>query len=529
MTIPEIRGPLPRPPEHYAARLEKYVCDTVNFETAMVRGLPESGSINKINQAAIRPGSLGAGLEQQGLPGLLAAQQAVAALRDSISGWTWRDDADRVWAEATIERGVEYGWERPRRVEDIPPLAEYCAAGARSTAPPSSGWPTPLSGIPEPQATIPHPPPSEGVRTVRAEPLCAQDAGITRWLWDSRIPLGEITLLAGREGIGKSKVTASKIADVTRGILAGQFYGTPRNVLVVAPEESTPRTIIPVLSAAGADLGRVHVVRVSDAEGVPDSLTLPKDIEALAAEARRIDAALIVFDPITSVLDPTIHRNTGEHVRPVLERIKQMAEELNCAVLGLAHFGKSNSTDPMTLILGSREFTAVVRAVIAAMRDPEDQENGTCILSQEKSNFGRLDIPSYRYRIVPRTVETPEGSTEVGVVEFLEETDRKVSDILAEGLTVESVGATSDAAEWLDAYLIDHGGEAPRAKIMAAGRGAGHSESAIKRASERLNLRVVQSGFPKTSTWQIPAKGLPVGAQRGRPFRLIPLEPTWIR
>src|SRR5690349_3618283 len=77
------------------------------------------------------------------------------------------------------------------------------------------------------------------------------------WLWDQRLPLGALTLLAGREGIGKSTVAYALAAQITRGTLPGRYADQPRAVAVCATEDSWEHTISPRLVAAGADLDRV--------------------------------------------------------------------------------------------------------------------------------------------------------------------------------------------------------------------------------------------------------------------------------
>ena len=75
-----------------------------------------------------------------------------------------------------------------------------------------------------------------------------------RWLWEDKIPLGEITLLAGREGLGKSTIAYTLAAWITQGTMKGWFKGEPRDVIVIATEDSWEHTITPRLMAAGADL-----------------------------------------------------------------------------------------------------------------------------------------------------------------------------------------------------------------------------------------------------------------------------------
>jgi hypothetical protein len=83
-----------------------------------------------------------------------------------------------------------------------------------------------------------------------------------QWLWDARVALGTLALLAGREGLGKSILSYTIAAMITRGDLVGEFFGTPKSVLVAAAEDSWSQTIVPRLIAAGADLDRVFRVEV---------------------------------------------------------------------------------------------------------------------------------------------------------------------------------------------------------------------------------------------------------------------------
>jgi hypothetical protein len=42
-----------------------------------------------------------------------------------------------------------------------------------------------------------------------------------RWLWEDKIPQGEITLLAGREGLGESTIAYTLAAWITQGTMKG--------------------------------------------------------------------------------------------------------------------------------------------------------------------------------------------------------------------------------------------------------------------------------------------------------------------
>jgi RecA/RadA recombinase len=84
----------------------------------------------------------------------------------------------------------------------------------------------------------------------------------TRWLWEDEhgcwTPMGALIGLGGREGVGKSTVCAHLAAQATRGVLSGDFYGTPKGAVIVSTEDDWSATIKPRLVAAGADLDRSY-------------------------------------------------------------------------------------------------------------------------------------------------------------------------------------------------------------------------------------------------------------------------------
>lgn len=325
------------------------------------------------------------------------------------------------------------------------------------------------------------------------------------WTWDDRIPNGSLTVVPGREGIGKSLLLAWLTAQITRGILPGVHFGTPRPVIYAATEDSWSHTIGPRLYAAGADLDMVYRVDV-ERDGRLDQLTLPTDCAALAKEINRLGVGLLAADPLLSLIHSGINTHQDRDLRTALEPLVKLADETSCAVVGLAHFNKSASTDALNLITGSRAFSAVARAVLAIARDTE-ADDGSCVLSQAKNNLGRLDLPSLRYVVQSAEVPTEEGPAFVGRLEFTGESDRSVSDILgaAAELNTDSRAVRDAACEWLTAYLREKGGEAPAAEVKKAARAEDIAERTLQRAAARARVAMVRSGFPSKTYWQLPS------------------------
>ncbi len=331
--------------------------------------------------------------------------------------------------------------------------------------------------------------------TIRVRPV--------RWLWQDRMALGTLILCGGREGIGKSTLGYTLAADITRGRIVGVYRARPKSVIVAATEDSWEHTIVPRLMTAGADLERVYRVDVKTAEGLDVGLVLPRDLVALEQHVRDVDAALVLLDPLMSRLDGGLDTHKDADVRVALEPLTALADRSGAAILGLIHVNKSTSADPLTLLMGSRAFAAVARAVLFVMADPEDE--GTRLLGQAKNNLGRTDLPTLAFRIDPAHVaDTEEGPVWTGRLAWTGEREGTIRDALEAAGDGSDRTATSEAVGWLEDYLTSQGGTASSKDVKAAGRKEGHSESTLKRARQKLGVTSESSGFPRQTWWTLP-------------------------
>lgn len=329
-----------------------------------------------------------------------------------------------------------------------------------------------------------------------------------RWIWapgddkKGRIPLGELTLIVGRGGIGKSTLLAEFTAWLTKGEMRGEFFGVPRDVMYVANEDSLEYTVVPRLIAAGADLDRVHFIGI-DMLGRSDKVVLPSDCDGLAEYARNNNVAAIMLDPLSSNLKAKA--NAGDEIRPVMEAVRRMAEAAGVACIGLAHTRKATSTNLLDALLGSVELGNVCRSAMGVMRD-EDADDGSVVLSQEKNNLGEHDVDSYRYRITTATF-WGEEPIQTSRIEWLGRTPMKVSDMLSDsvagGFAVK--GAVAECAEFIRDYLTPQGGQALKGDITKAAAGEGYSRPTIERAAKKLGLESRPSGQGAKRMWVLPA------------------------
>ncbi len=371
----------------------------------------------------------------------------------------------------------------------------------------SAPWPSALDQAGEPSRRLILTPASQ----IRIRPV--------RWMWDTtpegepptshgRIPMNSLAIAAGGPGLGKSQFGIWLTAQITTGTLPGELYGKPRSVIYAATEDSWSYTIAPRLVAAGADLDRVFRVDVFD-DGEPHArLTLPVDTSLLGKTAEEYSVALLVADPLLSMIDKSLSDYRAAEVRQALEPLVAAADRHHFTILGLAHFTKSGGADPLSRIAGSGAFGQLIRSMIAFAREdgPDDGES-RCVMSLVKNNLGRLGLPSHTFEILPVTIPTDEGDSYVSRFVLGEETSLSVKEVLREEANPDlNREETNDSVKWLRAHLADNGGQDFVDEIKKAAAKEGISPSAIQRARKKLGIAFEQSGFgsQRRSMWVLP-------------------------
>jgi hypothetical protein len=346
---------------------------------------------------------------------------------------------------------------------------------------------------------------TESGRTLHLTPASAIKVRPVRWLWDQRMPLGALTLVGGREGIGKTICCYTLAADITRGRLTGAYAQIPRSVIVAATEDSWEHTIVPRLMAAGANLDLVFRVDVTTTTGVETAMSLPVDLLLLNRVIRKVEAAAVILDPLLSRLDPNIDTHKDADVRRALEPLASLAADTDAAVIGIIHVNKSTSSDVLTTLMASRAFAAVARAVLFVMADPDDEHMR--LVGQGKNNLGTMDVPTLAFRIVAAKVaETDDGPVWTGKLEWAGEASRSIKQAVeAAAASAGDRTATSEAGDWLEDFLVEHGGSADWAAVQQQGTKAGHSKDALRRANDNLKITSKTSGFPRKAIWTLPA------------------------
>jgi hypothetical protein len=353
-----------------------------------------------------------------------------------------------------------------------------------------------------PTVAEPHPSESESHRRIVLTPASAIKPRRVCWLWTSRLALGTLALLAGREGLGKSILAYTIAAMITRGELPGEHFGTPRAVLIAATEDSWSQTIVPRLIAADADLDLVFRVEIL-ADEVHRELDLPVDLARVREAVEQTGAVLLILDPLLSRLSDRLDTHKDAEVRLALEPMVAMADMIDIAVWGLIHHNKSGSSDPLQAVMASKAFTAVARSVHTVVTDPDDDTERRRLFGTPKNNLGRSDLPTLSFVIESHEVPTDEGPADTGQLQWGKHAEISIFEAMRRATEdPEKRGAAADAAEWLEAYLRPKGGKAESQLVKEAAGKAKISDWALRRARERLKIEIEREPhFDNPKTW----------------------------
>jgi hypothetical protein len=317
------------------------------------------------------------------------------------------------------------------------------------------------------------------------------------------LPVGTLTIFAGRGGEGKTTLALDYAARVTTGDLEGDLKGKPRIVLVVSHEDDLETQLAPRLMAAGAQLGNVAFIRVSTTYGGLEVLEVPSIVGDQALLQQAIDEnepALIVIDPLTSSIDGDT--NKVHDVRRSLSPLTAILQKNNLACIGIAHQNKGAGGYAGDRVSGSHAFRDVARSLLLFATD---SETGDRVFTVDKSSYGNVTGTSYGFRLVSVSVPVDEGGeTLVARIEHLGASNMSVSDLWARDREPADSGRT-DTKAWLEDYLESVGGSALANDVTAAGTLAGISERTLQDAAKRLGVSKSRDGKNGPFRWTLRA------------------------
>jgi hypothetical protein len=435
-----------QPNDGYAKTAMERECDEIASSPAGDRN-------NRLNLGAFRVGQL----LHLGLDRPLAEQSLLAAAEVSGLG--------TVESEATIRSGLDAGAAEPRQP------AERVEAGAKA------------------KAAQPAEPKVVDSLTIRASDIVTKRI---RWLWKDRVPMGFITLFAGRTGLGKSFVTCDLAARITQGedLPDGPsgVQGECRSVLFFS-EDPYEYVLAPRLLELGADLNMVHFLRWEEmAEYTLDNTEF---LERAYQESG--SPALVVIDPPTNFLGGADEHKNSE-VRRVLMHLVGWVKDKDAALVLITHVNKGGKgVDALSRVIGSVAWTTTTRIVHLFAPDADDQT--ACLFCPDKNNLGRK-AKALRFAIT---------STEMlAVVQWRGEVETSSDDAMS---GEKAKPRRLVASEWLVERFREKR-EWPSDELFRAAKEVGISRDAMFEAKDVLQLpkarKEVNMQGDSVWVWRVP-------------------------
>ncbi|MBV9237289.1 MAG: AAA family ATPase [Xanthobacteraceae bacterium] len=311
------------------------------------------------------------------------------------------------------------------------------------------------------------------------------------WIWPGRIARAKLTLFAGEPGSGKSALAASITATVTTGGAYPCREGRAQQgaVLLVCPD-ADPDVLIPRLKAAGADLGRVQLMRHVEGAKGPRRFDLATDLPVLAQAARSIkDLSLIVIDG----LYVPAGRSATRAMQALLDPLAAFAESHRVGVAAILGLGFNEGSRRIAAF--EAQALGAVCAAFALELDPAEARRR--VLVQVKNDLAP-DRGLIAFRIASRQLDRGQSAARVEFEpqhhplsprEFAARQSRSLNSATTDAM--EFLSALFGSARQLKVAQIEH--EARAAGLLRANQQLTQSRP-LRDARMAMGLGIIREG-----------------------------------
>ena len=307
------------------------------------------------------------------------------------------------------------------------------------------------------------------LRTVSLDEIEPEE---TSWLWSPYYPLGEMTLIQGNPGVGKSQLSLDLAMRVATGLPMPLLSDKrpPANVLLLPGEDHVAKTVRPRLDALGLDLEGRRRITVA-----PDLFNFTEEgLEMLAGTMAELHPTLVVVDPLAVYIGAKVDMNRQNQVRYFMGPLGRLAQEHNAAIALVHHAKKAQGGKAIHQSIGSVDFVASVRSVVAVY-----EYESNVVMAHAKHNL------SVRGDSLAFTIGD-NGLRWLGPVHI-------TADELAAGPDeMERVTAKGQAMSWMAELLREE--SYPAAEVIEQAKQAGHSQRTLEDAKRALGVESIKEG-----------------------------------
>lgn len=311
------------------------------------------------------------------------------------------------------------------------------------------------------------------------------------WLVPERIPKGQIIILAGDGGVGKTTVWCDLAAAVSSGkqtILderPAEFCNEePQKVIFFSSEDSLEFSLKGRLKKAGANMKNIKSVSLQNEHFSQIKFNSDLLRELIAKEK----PALAIFDPLQGFIPSEVQMGQRNAMRACLSPLISIGEEFGTTSLIVVHTNKRIGTYGRNRIADSADIWDICRSALIVGNVPGSDIR---YISHEKSNYGEL----------AKTVLFRIGENGVEIAGY---TDARDADYVGMRDQIKRVAPQkADAENFILNYLS--AGKKPTVEMDKAASECGISNSSLTRAKTDLRKKgILESeckGFGRDKTY----------------------------
>jgi archaellum biogenesis ATPase FlaH len=332
-----------------------------------------------------------------------------------------------------------------------------------------------------------------------AESLADVEEENIDWIWHARLARGEMTIVEGDPGLGKSyfvQMLCKSICDGER--LPGVERGGQVQGRVVYFDMENAKGAVTKRRMVDNETKCLHNFFQ---EEEPFSIDDEDAKEEIEEALERVKPTVVVFDTINNYIGKADTHNAAE-TQQALAWFRLIARRYHCAVIVIRHLTKGSKEKALYRGQGSIAFTGMARVVISIGIHPDDHD--TRVAAVTKINVARAP-QSLCYRIVglPDTLRHRDRSR----LEWGDFTDLTADDILAvvPKKDNEMGKQKAEALDFLKA-LAEENDQIELRKVESMAEKRGIHMRTVQRAADELGITRELRGFGKTKTsfWKFP-------------------------
>ncbi len=315
------------------------------------------------------------------------------------------------------------------------------------------------------------------------------------WIWYPYLARGELTLMEGDPGLGKSYIMQA----VTGHIIDGKLLPSPQKLPAVKGRVA----YFDLENSAGSVTkkrllwNKFSNLKFLAQEERPFSIDDPDTVEEVMEALEKFKPTLIVFDTLNTYIGKA-DAFKGHEAQQAIASFREMAKRFNCAVVVLRHLTKSTKERALYRGQGSIAFAGMARVVISVGKLKDD----TTAFAVTKFNLGPKP-PALSYEIG----KLPDKGKEFNrsYFEFGEYMEGITSDDLVNDNNEKSEFPNRDEAS---AFLKDLLKDGPMhvSRIEVKAEKTSIAWRTVQRAAKELGVVRKMEGFgsKKKATWSMP-------------------------